>query len=95
MLDDVHNIRLAILDTLHCRGRRPLTLGDLARELKASGISKGEIRAEIDGLIDHGYIENLMPTRDLLVTLTAKGRDQVTRDATLEEYIHGAAAHIG
>jgi|GEM_PF-6705514 len=92
-LDDRHAIRLAILSALHARGRRPLTVEDLTVLLDNDGFTAAEIRAEIPGLLDHGYVENLVPGRGILLRLTAKGRDQVTRDAALDEYIYGREAY--
>lgn len=94
LMDDTHCLRLAILAALHARGRRPLTLGDLATALRPDGFALAEIRAELPGLIDHGYCENLMPGRDTLLRLTARGRDQVTLDARPDEYIRGAEAYV-
>ncbi len=100
MLDAPHTVRLAILTALHeveALGPRPMTVQDLEQSLtiRTSGVTLSEIRRELPGLVDHGYIRDLTPTRGRLVRLTAKGRDQVTRDAELDEYIYGPDAFIG
>lgn len=94
-MDDLHTVRLAILTTLHAARLRPVTVEELARTLGAQGISIAEIRNQLNGLLDHGYIRNVMPGRAMLLKLEAAGRDQVTRDAPLDEYIYGADAYIG
>ena len=93
-LDNRYTVRLAVLEVLS-NNRRPLELVDVAAGLEVFGITLPEVRDQVPGLIDHNYIENLRPGRGMLLRITAKGRDQVTRDAPLEEYIHGADAFIG
>jgi biotin operon repressor len=92
-----HDVRLAILAALQQRRTVPQTLDALAGCLlmAEAGVSRAEIMDELAGLLGHGYVVNHIPGRGYLLGLTARGMDQVTRDAALDEYIHGDAAYIG
>lgn len=92
-----HDIRLAILSELKRQPSVPLTIDTLAGSLlmEAAGISRAEVMDELPGLLAHGYVRNHLPGRGWLLAITAAGMDQVTRDAALDEYIHGDAAFIG
>lgn len=93
-----HEIRLAILDALH-RARRPLGLDELEEQgrMAQTGVSRTELMAEVPGLIGHGYMVNHLgqSARGYLLGITPRGRDQVTMDAPLEEYVRGEEAFYG
>jgi len=94
-----HDVRLAILDAIHRTGGRPLTLDQLeaAPRVSQTGVSREELMAEIPGLIANGYLVNRLGSaaRGYLLSVTAKGRNQVTMDAPLEEYVRGEEAYYG
>ena len=93
--DDRHNTRQAILASLERKGRRPCDLAELADDVETDGVTVAQVREELPGLEDHGYVQNLTPGRGVLLKLTASGRDQIKRDAPLEEYVWGKDAFIG
>jgi hypothetical protein len=98
VVDDKHAIRLSVLDEMRLRlrlSKRPWTMDELVDRLAVEALTAGEVREAVKGLELHGYVENLVPGRGVLLRLTAKGLDQVTKDAPLDEYIHGADAFRG
>lgn len=91
MADDTrYAIRQLILQALVER-KAPHTLNDLCQSsgIACEGYTREDIRAELPGLVDHGYIRDLMPTRGGMYVIEAKGRDQHTLDAERDEYIYG------
>ncbi len=95
MSDDLRHVhRQCILQALVER-RRPHTVVDLARAsaVAVERMSEGDVAHELPGLVGHGYVEDLRPTRGGLYVITAKGRDQINLDAERDEYIWGRDAY--
>ncbi len=91
---DKYCLRRAILDAVREMEPAPAELETLARYplFVMGGIKSGELLDQCSGLADHGFLKNLRPTREPVYRLTPAGRDQVTRDAELAEYIWGDMA---
>lgn len=93
--DEKYTVRQVILDALReigVRGR-PGSLRDIEQHPFAAsiGVQLAELRDEVPGLIAHGYVENKTPGRGYLLKLTAKGLDQIQREADPDEYVWGPA----
>lgn len=91
---DKYRIRRTILDATQEMEPAPTTLDVLARYplFQMAGIKSEQLLEHCTGLVDHGYLRNLHPTRKPVYRLTPAGRDQVTRDAELDEYVWGDMA---
>ena len=95
MPDDTrYAIRQLILLAL-CERKAPQYLDDLVNSsaISCEGYSRAQIAAELPGMVDHGYVEDLRPTRGGLYLVTAAGRDQNNLDAERDEYIWGKWGH--
>jgi hypothetical protein len=91
---DKYRLRRAILDAAQDTEPAPVSVADLAAwpVLAMAAVEGAAIAESCRGLAEHGYIVNLRPTREPLYRLTAKGRDQIERDAELDEYVWGELA---
>ena len=91
---DKYHIRRAILDALLDLDPAPAGIDDLAGfpRIEMAGIVRAELMCELRGLIAHGYVEDLRPGRAPLARITARGRDQIGREAAPEEYVWGRVA---
>jgi len=91
---DKYRIRRSILQALKDLEPAPATVSDLEAYplLSRVDLPRAVVVDELLGLVDHGYVENLRPTRAPLYRLTAAGRDQIRQDAELAEYVWGELA---
>ena len=93
---DKHQIRRQIMEGIECFEPAPAEMSDMVTYPYLKGYVAGagveKLLADIQGMIEHGYVENLRPGREPLLRLTAKGRDQLRQEADLEEYIWGGMA---
>jgi len=91
---DKYRLRRAILDAALDLEPAPVTVDDLERYplLRMAAVPRQTVAAEAANLADHGYLRNLRPTREPAYRLTPQGRDQITQDAELQEFVWGEIA---
>jgi len=91
---DKHRLRRAILDAVQDMEPGPTTVDDLQAFplLAMAAVQREAILAACTGLVEHGFLRNMRPTREPLYRLEAAGRDQINRDAELSEYVWGELA---
>lgn len=97
-MDGKYQVRLAILTAL-TNQPAPVDMERLtgALELQAAGVTAAEVRRELPGLKDHGYVTDHLAHQapNTCLTVSAAGRDQVRRDAPMDVYVYGPMAHAG
>ena len=60
--------------------------------IEMAALTLDEVRQEIAGLGEHGFIKNVHPGREPWFKITAAGMDQIRRDSTACEYVWGEFA---
>jgi hypothetical protein len=91
---DKYRIRRAILDELVTMAPVPSSFDALCElpGVVAHQVKAADVIAEIQGLVEHGYVADLLPGRGGLYRSTAAGRSQINRETDLDEYVWGEFA---
>jgi hypothetical protein len=91
---DKYHIRRMILEELVVMAPVPLTYDDVCGlpQLASHHIKPDAVASELQGLAEKGYVADLRPGRGGLYRSTAAGREQVNREAELDEFVWGDLA---
>ena len=92
---DKHIIRQTILRSLQAHvhpGAARVELIATIPDLLIRAVTRADLVDILQGLADHGYLQNLRPGREPLYKLTAAAIDQIDQETDLDQYIWGDAA---
>ena len=95
---DNYLIRRAILDGVESLEPGLCTIDDIAAHphvdaaLRSGSLTREKLFAEVQGLVERGYLSDGRPGREPLIGLTAKGRGQIDREEDLDEYVWNTQA---
>jgi len=91
---DKHHLRRAILTAVKAVEPAAASITDIQTHplIEMAAITIEQITAEMTGLLEREYLQNLRLGRAPLLRLTAKGRGQIEREEDLDEFIWGEFA---